>query len=119
MPKLYRIKGKKKEIIVNKVVVRRNMFTQGFGLMLKKSIRDEAHIFPFRKSLKIIITTWFMRFPIDLIYANNNGKVIETVESLKPWKNYFPKKEATIPIELPAGTIRKFNIKPNDVLGWA
>ena len=53
------------------------------------------------------IHTFFMRFPIDVIFLNKRNQVIASVENLKPNRltRLYPK--AVSVLELPAGTIKK------------
>jgi len=53
------------------------------------------------------IHTFFMRFPIDVLFVDRNNQVIQGISSLKPFrltKIYF---KAKFTIELPAGTIKE------------
>ncbi|MCF7866265.1 DUF192 domain-containing protein [Candidatus Woesearchaeota archaeon] len=117
---LYRInlENNCKEIITKKVVIRRNVFSQGTGLMFHKKIFDEAHIFPFKIEKIIPITNWFVFFPIDLVFLNKNFEIVELKNDFKPFTNYFPKNAASVVVELPCGFIKKFNLKLKDGLKY-
>lgn len=109
-------KSIKKIQIAKRVVLRRNTFSQGIGLMFHKKIVDEAHIFIFDKERNIPVTMFFVFFPIDILFLDKNKKVVELKENFKPFTNYYPKNIAKYLIELPAGTIKKYKIAINDKL---
>ena len=80
------------------------------GLMGKK--RFDGLIFKQRYGNRFLssIHTCFMRMPIDLIYINREMYVQETI-TLNPWKIYLPKKgNIKYIIELPKGSINKYDI---------
>lgn len=62
------------------------------------------------------IHTFFMRFPIDILFVNKKDKVIAAICNLKPWRItplYFT---ASFAAELPAGTIKTTSIQIGDIL---
>jgi uncharacterized protein len=103
---LTRINGKKKEIICNKVILRKTSLSQGIGLTFHKRIHDEAHVFIFRKPRKVALTMMFVFFPIDVLYLDKNMKIVEIKENFRPFAEYFPRNESAYVIELPVGTVR-------------
>ncbi|WP_083465485.1 DUF192 domain-containing protein [Thalassobacillus sp. C254] len=74
------------------------------GLMFTKSIPDHfaLHITPCPS-----IHTFFMKYPIDVIYLNHNKEVIGMEENLKPGRVGKRVPGARSVLELPAGRIRK------------
>ena len=80
-------------------------FWQRFiGLMGRRSMADdEALVFYNVWSFH----TFFMKFPIDVIFLNKKNQVIATIENLQPNRitRLYPK--AVSVLELPAGTIEK------------
>lgn len=63
------------------------------------------------------IHMFFVRFPLDIIFADNNKKVVDTV-SIDPWKTYTPKKPAKYVIEMKKGTIKESNTEIGDELDF-
>jgi len=55
-------------------------------------------IFYYRKR-KLHIHTFFMRFPIDVIFLLDN-EVVEVVRNLKPWRTYRSKVYSNSMIEI-------------------
>ncbi len=62
------------------------------------------------------IHTFFMRFPIDVLFVDKNKKIVKVISALKPFRIspiYF---HASLVIELPTGTIQSQSIKEGDML---
>ncbi len=57
---------------------------------------------------------WFMRFPIDVIYINAQGEVVDVDEHLRPWAIGRPRRTSRLVVELPAGTIAATGTQPGD-----
>ena len=61
------------------------------------------------------VHTFFMQFPIDLIYLDKQLRVKKVRSSVKPWRISACLTAHSI-LELPAGTIRDTRTRPNDAL---
>ena len=82
--------------LINIKIINANNFIKRFkGLMLKKDI-DFALLFYNLKYSSI--HTHFMRFDIDIYFLDKN-KIIFEKTTLKPWKFYKPKKQASYILE--------------------
>lgn len=86
------------------------VWKRGVGLMWTRETSDFAYIFTFRKPRNIIITMWFVFYPIDIIFLDAKGVIIECVTYLKPFTHYTAKQKASTFIELPKGSIQKHNL---------
>ncbi|MFA6072526.1 MAG: DUF192 domain-containing protein [Candidatus Woesearchaeota archaeon] len=115
---LQKITKKNKELICKIIKFKNNSFSKGIGLMFHKRIIDEAHIFIFNKKRKVTLTMWFVFFSIDVIFLDENKKIVELKENFKPFTNYYPKCESSFVVELPLGTIKKKNLKKQDKLDF-
>ena len=51
------------------------------------------------------IHTCFMRYPIDVIFADEKYQVLKTVPGVPPWRPYLACKKAFYVIELPCGVL--------------
>ena len=51
------------------------------------------------------IHTFFMSYPIDVIFADEKYRVLKTVSAFPPWRPFLACKKAFYVIELPSGTI--------------
>ncbi len=63
------------------------------------------------------IHMFFVRFPLDIIFADSNKKVVDIV-SIDPWKTYTPKKPAMYVIEMEKGTIKSSKTEIGDELDF-
>jgi uncharacterized membrane protein (UPF0127 family) len=62
------------------------------------------------------IHTFFMRFPIDVIFLDGGGRALRAVEELKPWRATRIYPRAACAIELPAGALRRSATCEGDLL---
>ena len=62
------------------------------------------------------IHTFFVRFPIDVVFLDRDFKVVKTVESLKPFRFSPIVWKAKHTLELPTDSIKKHSIKVEDKL---
>jgi len=53
------------------------------------------------------IHTIGMRFPIDVVFVDQDARVVKVIESLRPFRVVFPTWRAVAVLELPVGTIRR------------
>lgn len=83
------------------------------GLLGRKEfLEGEALIFYKTNS----IHTFFMRFPIDVLFFDNEGKVIKAVSNLKPFRFCGVFSFSSNVAELPAGTILKTSTAVGDFI---
>ena len=61
------------------------------------------------------IHMWFMRFPIDVIWAAEDGRVLKLVVNIKPWRMSFCR-GAKVALELPVGAIARSGVQVGDHL---
>ncbi len=59
---------------------------------------------------------WFMRFPIDVVFASREDRVVAVVPHLRPWSMTRPYFGASAAIELPVGMIARTGTVPGDQL---
>ena len=59
------------------------------------------------------VHTWFMRFPIDVIFVARDGRVLKTVERLQAWR-LAARPGAFAVIELSAGALRNAGLACGD-----
>lgn len=56
------------------------------------------------------IHTWFMRFPIDVLFMTREGEVVTIFDALPPFRLASGTRRARLTIELPAGARRRANL---------
>ena len=62
------------------------------------------------------IHTFFMRCPIDVIFADDHYKVLKAVSAFPPWRPFLICRGAYYVIELPAGTLAATGTEAGDQL---
>lgn len=60
------------------------------------------------------IHTWFMSFPIDVLFLDEKGRIVDLLPTLAPWRISPFVKGCHQVLELPAGTIEKFSLKKGE-----
>jgi uncharacterized membrane protein (UPF0127 family) len=61
------------------------------------------------------VHTFWMRFPIDLVYLDRRHRVVKTRADVRPWRLSGSLRAHSV-LELPSGTIRQTETMPGDVL---
>lgn len=87
--------------IASSAKVASGFFSRLVGLMFRRGIKKEEAFVFYRAGS---IHTFFMLFPIDLIFLDRQMKVKRLVNNLVPWRTVFCK-NAYVTIELVAGKI--------------
>jgi len=101
-----------KELSVD-VKVADNLFTRMKGLLGRKElpVGDALWIKPC-----FSVHTFFMQFPIDVLFLNKQNQVIAAVRNLKPNRMTRLYPQSFSVLELPPGTIVADNIQIGDQL---
>ena len=79
----------------------RSELASGAGLLIKPSFS---------------IHTFFMRFPIDVIFVDRAGSVVKIVPAMKPWRTALGGSGAHSVLELNAGEATAGSLEVGDVL---
>ncbi len=58
----------------------------------------------------------FMRFPIDVVFLDSEGKVLRVYAPLKQWRSSRIVRGAKQTLELPAGTVAASDTRVGDLL---
>jgi hypothetical protein len=61
----------------------------------------------------------FMRFAIDAVFLDRDGRVVRAVSRLRPWVPIVGARGADAVLELPAGTIERTGTQAGDVIRTA
>ena len=64
------------------------------------------------------IHTFGMRFAIDLLVLDAEGRVLRMVTHLKPWRVTMPVTGGRSVVELAAGALEATSLKPGDLVRW-
>jgi uncharacterized membrane protein (UPF0127 family) len=88
--------------LADNVEVANNMISRLIGLMFRNKIdKGRAMLITPCNS----IHTFFMRFPIDVVFLDDQFRVIKIVRAMQPWRMSWPYWRASQVLELPAGTV--------------
>ena len=101
------------EIIADKVRIANDFKSRSIGLLNRSSLGagEGLLIKPCNA-----IHTFFMKFPIDVLFLDSNGKIVKIVRSLKPWKLCVPVIKGYMTLEIPDNSIDKINVKIGDLI---
>ncbi len=110
------IRHGKEQKLASKTILRKSFLSRAFGLMLRFNVKDEAHVFFFKKEKIIPLHMIFVFTPIDVLFLNKQKKVVETKSLLTPFTFYKPSAKAIYVVELPPKTIPRHNIIIRDQL---
>ncbi len=91
----------------------RSFFARGRGLMGREQLDPGGGLLIDPCSS---IHTFFMRFPIDVVFINRGGRVVGMRSALPPGRPYAGAWGARAVIELPAGTIATTGTQLGDLI---
>ncbi len=98
-------------VIAKNIEFARTALTQSLGLMFRKNIPQfYSMIFILKKPSRVNIHMLFVLFRIDVIFLNEEKKVMGFSE-LKPWVGYKGMEDIKYILEMKAGTIDMFDLK--------
>ena len=103
---------KTQEVFADNLTLNNTFFSRLIGLMFKKTLADGSGVI--LKPCKQIHTC-FMRFNIDVIFLDEDLKVLHIIENMRPWRVSPFLLKAHYTVELPAGTL-KGRVKQGDTL---
>ncbi len=104
---------KQNKVLIDSCGVATDFFSRFMGLMGKSSLSEnEALCFPNCNS----IHTFFMRIPIDVLFLSREGRVVEILGSLSPWKMLLPRRGVKHTLEMKAGRAQGLGIQVGDQL---
>ncbi|MFW6378583.1 MAG: DUF192 domain-containing protein [Nanoarchaeota archaeon] len=109
----------RKHVISSNITICRSLWRKATGLMFRVPSSDFAYIFHFKRSRFLSVTMMFVFFPIDILFLDQNGIVIEMKRSLRPFSHYRTVEKCRSFIELPEGAIRRHDISMGSKVGWS
>jgi len=95
-----------------------NFETRAKGLMFRRELQENTGmLFVFENEGNYPFWMMNMRFNLDIIWINSNGKIVFITENMVPCgfdcKVIDPKTNAKYVLEVNAGFVRKYGIKQN------
>lgn len=103
----------RQELVVEHLAVADKFGSRFWGLMGKKELKKDAGLLLKPCSA---VHTWFMKFPLDLIFLDREYRVVKMVEKLPPFWGADGGPKAQIVLELPGGKIAEKRVFLGDQL---
>lgn len=101
------------KVIADRVREARSFMTRLKGLLFEKSIEEnEGLLLHPCKSIHMAK----MKFPLDIVFMDEDFTIIATYSNLAPWKRTAWHNDAKYALELKAKRLRKFEINEGDKL---
>lgn len=99
-------------VVSSNVKIAKNFFDRAIGLMFKPPLKDydSLLISPCRS-----IHTCFMTYSLDIIFLDQNYKIIKIIRNMRPWRMTLIYWRASQVLELEGGTV-KSHISEGDEL---
>ena len=117
--KQFMVMNRTKSTVLGESEIADTFFSRLRGTMFKKELKRGLILkLPSARSRSgSAIHMFFVKFPLDIIFADSDKKVVDVV-SIDPWKTYTPKKPAKYVIEMKKGTIETSNTEIGDELDF-
>jgi uncharacterized membrane protein (UPF0127 family) len=96
-------------VLVSRLEVADRAWKRAIGLLGRRSLAADTGLWLEPCSG---VHTLAMRFPIDLLFLDREGRAIRLVESLPPWRFCGPVRGGRVVVELPAGTLAARAVRP-------
>ena len=99
--------------VASHIEVADGMWGRFVGLMGKRAL-PEGHGLCLRPCSQIHM--FFMRFHIDAMFVDKDGRIVRLYADLKPWRVTRIVRKAKACIELPAGTAARAGVRVGDLV---
>lgn len=96
-------------IVVARLEVADTAWKRSVGLLGRKGLAADSGLW---LSPCNGVHTLGMRFAMDVLFLDAEGRVLRQVANLRPWRFCGPVRDARTVIELPAGTLAALKLRP-------
>ena len=100
------------KVLANHTELADTFLSRLIGLIGKRELVDQALIIKRAKQ----VHTFFMSFPIDLIFLDEKWIVVRSFSSMKPFRISPRIRNSHLVVELPSGSVRKSETSIGDIL---
>ncbi len=100
-------------VVAEHVEVADTLVSRFMGLMFRREL-PPGHGLLIRPCNSIHM--FFMRFALDVVFIDRDGRVIRVLDSIRPWRASSLVRGAKAAIELPAGTAARAALAPGMVV---
>ena len=94
-----------------------SVLKRAVGLMISRPT-EAAMVLMFPKETGISLHTFFVFFPIDILFVDADNRIAELLKQMPPFSTYSAKQKAKLVIELPAGSISKSKTRVGDSIAF-
>jgi uncharacterized membrane protein (UPF0127 family) len=106
----------KRTELASEVLLARSLWTKFWGLMGRQPLPDGQGLL-LRPCTSV--HTFFMRFPIDVIFLDKTNKVVKIIPAMKPWRAALGGRGAHSALELNGGSAESAGLEVGDMLAIA
>ncbi len=100
-------------VLCDRCKLANKFWSRGIGLLNRSSLeRGEGLLLKPESS----VHCFFMRFPIDVLFLDGEGRVLKMYAPLRPWRTSTIVRGAKQALEVPEGTIASSDTRVGDVL---
>jgi hypothetical protein len=98
----------------------RSVASKAKGLMFTNEtcVNEAALLFEFKRPMMQSLHMFFVFYPIDVLFLDENKKVLDVKERFKPFTVYNSLEKSKYVIELPSGAVKRSRTSKGDVLAW-
>jgi hypothetical protein len=107
-----RIRLERGPVVCENGMLAKDAWSRTKGLLGRTGLADDEGLWIQPTSS---IHMWFMRFPIDVVWAAADGRVLKLVENLGIWRMSYCR-GAKVALELPVGAIARSGVQVGDHL---
>jgi uncharacterized membrane protein (UPF0127 family) len=100
------------ELIAGRVIVANSFVSRLIGLLRTAALSDQDGLWLQPGGT---VHTFAMRFPIDLLFLDAEGRILLYRHAVKPWRIAFAPPHTRYVLELAAGRIRKLSCSASRV----
>lgn len=101
-------------ILVPRLDLARSFFSRGVGLLGRASLGPDQALWI--EPCSGGVHTWFMRFAIDCVFVDREGRILKIAHDVRPWRFVFPRGKARSVLELPAGAAKRLGLQVGEEL---
>jgi hypothetical protein len=116
MSAVYRLEAEDGTVIAGNVELADTVWSRFAGLMFRREL-PRGHGLAIRPCNSIHM--FFMRFPLDVVFVDGDGRVVRVLDSIRPWRASSFVRGAKAAIELHAGTAARSVVVPGAVVRLA
>jgi uncharacterized protein len=113
MKSVYRLETDAGVVVADHVEVADSALARFRGLMFRDHL-PQGHGLALRPCNSIHM--FFMRFPLDVVFVDGEGRVVRVLDAIRPWRASTLVRGAKAAIELPAGTAARVGLVAGTVV---